>query len=86
MSLLQETIAQIHADESDTLLYIPHRDIHDNNRIILYELYRDQNAFEYHENQPYIKKFLTERQQHLQHNPEVNFLEPISDLTSVFTS
>lgn len=76
ITLLQETITQIHINEPDTLLYIPHFDKNHSDQIILYELYRDQKAFEYHEARPYIKKFLKERQKYLRNDPEVSFLEP----------
>jgi len=33
---------------------------------LFYELYRDQAAFDAHEQQPHVRRFLAEREQHLE--------------------
>ncbi len=41
---------------------------------IVYKLYRDREAFEEHERQPHIKRFLAEREQYFAGPPRVEWL------------
>jgi quinol monooxygenase YgiN len=38
---------------------------------VFYELYENEAAFETHENQPHVRRFLNERRHHLRTEPEV---------------
>jgi quinol monooxygenase YgiN len=77
LRLLSTTVKRIRATEPDTLLYVGHEVPGHATHLILYELYRSQRAFEYHEDQPHIKRFLTRRQQYLRCDPLVQILNPV---------
>lgn len=73
--LVAETVDGIRAHEPGTLLYVCHQvDGHPDQRI-LYELYRDRAAFDAHETQPHVRRFLADREQHVTAT-EVDFLVP----------
>lgn len=73
--LVAETVNGIRAHEPGTILYVSHRvDGHPDQRIF-YELYRDRAAFNEHETQPHVRRFLADREQHLVAT-EVDFLAP----------
>lgn len=73
--LVAETAPLIESTEPGTLVYITHTVNGEPNARIFYELYRDREAFEDHENQEHVRRFLAEREQHLAHSPRVEFLE-----------
>lgn len=73
-ALVEETSLKIKADEPGTLIYTCHR-VHDRpDQRVFYELYADRAAFDAHEEQPHVVRFLTEREQHLAAT-EVAFLD-----------
>jgi quinol monooxygenase YgiN len=73
--LVAETTARIRADEPGTLLYLCHRVDGEPLARIFYELYRDQAAFQVHEEQPHVKAFLQERERYMARPARVEFLD-----------
>ncbi|UCM91450.1 putative quinol monooxygenase [Streptomyces marincola] len=63
--LVAQTGAQIRANEPGTVIYTVHRVDGQPLQRIFYELYRDVDAFETHESQDYVRRFLDERNQYL---------------------
>jgi quinol monooxygenase YgiN len=59
--LAEETAEQVGAGEPDTLVYVIHLVPNAPMQRIFYETYRDRAAFESHENQPYMQRFVAER-------------------------
>ncbi|WP_462187865.1 MULTISPECIES: putative quinol monooxygenase [unclassified Frankia] len=70
-ALVAETVPLIAAHEPGTLIYTTHRVAGDDNARLFYELYRDREAFEDHENQPHIHHFVAERQDLLTGPPRI---------------
>lgn len=70
-ALTAETLALIRAAEPATLAYVVHRDASTDRARVFYELYRDEAAFEAHEQAPHVRRFLAEREGHLAREPEV---------------
>lgn len=70
--LVASTIDQIRKHEPGTLVYASHSSKRPDERIF-YELYRDEDAFRRHEEQPHTRRFLAEREQ-LVGSFEVDFL------------
>ena len=57
--LLKKTINQVHKNEKDTLIYDCHRKIDDPTELLMYERYRDKQAWEVtHSSQPYVKELV----------------------------
>ncbi|KWX01989.1 antibiotic biosynthesis monooxygenase [Carbonactinospora thermoautotrophica] len=75
--LVAQTVEKIRAHEPGTLIYAVHEVEGQPLQRIFYELYRDRAAFEAHEAQPYVKRFLAEREQYLA-DVAVDFLTPIT--------
>ena len=75
--LMRTTIAHVEAKERDTLLYVCHQIVGERGVRILYELYRSQNAFAFHESQDYIASFLVKRAQYLRMPPVVTWCRPV---------
>jgi quinol monooxygenase YgiN len=73
-TLTSETIAGIRAAEPETLIYTCHAVEDEANARVFYELYRDRAAFEEHERQEHVRRFLQEREQYLAGPPRVEFL------------
>ncbi|MDT3397198.1 antibiotic biosynthesis monooxygenase [Streptomyces sp. B1866] len=71
--LVERTGEQIKAHEPGTLIYAVHRVTGRPLERIFYELYRDKDAFEAHEDQDYVKDFLSAREQYLS-SVEVDWL------------
>ncbi len=63
--LVARTGEQIRANEPGTVIYTVHRVDGRPLERIFYELYRDQEAFQAHESQDYVKAFLAARNQYL---------------------
>jgi quinol monooxygenase YgiN len=64
--LVSGTLPRIRDREPGTLIYACHR-VPDSPRTrLFYELYQDKAAFDAHEQQPHVRRFLTEREQHLE--------------------
>jgi quinol monooxygenase YgiN len=59
--LAEETADQVSIGEPDTLVYVIHLVPNAPMQRIFYETYRDRAAFESHENQPYMQRFVAER-------------------------
>ncbi|MBV6695764.1 antibiotic biosynthesis monooxygenase [Kitasatospora aureofaciens] len=75
--LAQEALEGIRAEEPGTLVYVNHAVPDKPNVRVFYELYADRAAFEEHERQPHVRRFLAERGQYLE-SFEVTFLDEIS--------
>ncbi|GAA4899935.1 putative quinol monooxygenase [Streptomonospora salina] len=72
-ALVAETLPQIREGEPGTLVYAVHRVEDKPLERYFYELYRDRAAFDAHEQQPHVKRFLDARGQYLA-SVEVDFL------------
>ncbi len=59
--IADEAAEQVRASEPDTLVYVIHTVPKAPMQRIFYEVYRDRAAYEHHEQQPYIKRFVTAR-------------------------
>jgi len=59
--LAEETAEQVRIGEPDTLVYVIHLVPNAPLQRIFYEIYRDRAAFDSHESQPYLQRFVTER-------------------------
>src|ERR1700730_6466611 len=74
-SLLAAATAKIRTDEPGTLLYLCHRVEGEPTSRIFYELYRDREALQAHEEQPHIKSFHAGRKQYMAGPDRVEFLD-----------
>jgi quinol monooxygenase YgiN len=74
--LVLETIAEIRQQEPETLLYSSHAVHGRPDQRIFYELYAHREAFEAHEEQPHVRRFLSEREPLLTRT-DVDFLTPL---------
>jgi quinol monooxygenase YgiN len=63
--LVAETVPQIRQHEPGTLVYAVHSVEGKPLERIFYELYRDRAAFDAHEEQEHVRRFLAEREQYL---------------------
>jgi quinol monooxygenase YgiN len=63
--LVAETWPLIESREPGTLIYVVHRVKDAPLSRVFYELYRDRAAFDAHEEQLHVKRFLAEREQFL---------------------
>lgn len=63
--LTAATLAGVRRGEPGTLLYVCHSVEDDPSARVFYELYRNREAFEEHERQPHVRRFLAEREQYL---------------------
>jgi quinol monooxygenase YgiN len=59
--LAEETAEHVRTGEPDTLVYVIHLVPNAPLQRIFYEIYRDRAAFDSHESQPYMQRFLAER-------------------------
>ncbi|MGH3399320.1 MAG: putative quinol monooxygenase, partial [Streptosporangiaceae bacterium] len=59
--LAERVVEQVRADEPDTLVFIVHAVPSAPMQRILYEVYRDRAAFDWHRRQPYVAKFEADR-------------------------
>lgn len=71
--LVARTLPEIQRLEPGTLIYAVHTVDGEPLQRVFYELYRDRDAFQAHEEQPHTRRFLTEREQYLA-GKEVDFL------------
>jgi quinol monooxygenase YgiN len=71
--LVAETVPEIRKREAGTIVYAVNAVEGQPLKRIFYELYRDRAAFDAHEEQPHIRRFLAERDQYLA-SVEVDFL------------
>ena len=63
--IAEETAEQVRAQEPDTLVYVIHTVPKAPMQRIFYEIYRDRAAYERHEQEPYIRRFVTARRPHV---------------------
>ena len=75
-ALVARTLEGIRASEPGTLIYVSHAAA-DPPRRVFYELYADRAAFEAHEQQPHVQRFLAERLGHIE-SFEVDFLDAVA--------
>lgn len=75
--LANETLEGIRAHEPGTLVYVSHTPDGEPHVRVFYELYEDHAAFEQHEEQPHVRRFLAERGQYLQ-DTEVTRLHEVA--------
>ena len=59
--LAEQTAEEVSAREPDTLVYVIHLVPNAPMQRIFYEIYRDRAAFDSHESQPYMQRFVAER-------------------------
>jgi quinol monooxygenase YgiN len=59
--LAEQTAEEVRTAEPDTLVYVIHLVPNAPMQRIFYEIYRDRDAFDSHENQPYMQRFVAER-------------------------
>ena len=59
--LAEQTAEQVMSAEPDTLVYVIHLVPNAPMQRIFYEIYRDRAAFDRHENQPYMQRFVADR-------------------------
>jgi quinol monooxygenase YgiN len=59
--LAEQTAEEVRTGEPDTLVYVIHLVPNAPLQRIFYEIYRDQAAFDSHESQPYMKRFVADR-------------------------
>ena len=59
--LAEEAAEQVRTGEPDTLVYVIHLVPNAPMQRIFYEIYRDRAAFDSHESQPYMQRFVAER-------------------------
>jgi quinol monooxygenase YgiN len=57
----EQSAEEVRTREPDTLVYVIHLVPNAPMQRIFYEIYRDRAAFESHENQPYMKRFVADR-------------------------
>jgi quinol monooxygenase YgiN len=74
--LTRRTLVRIREEEPGTLIYTCHEVEGRPQQRIFYELYRDRAAFEVHESQEHVRRFLAERESLLEAT-EVDFLAPV---------
>jgi len=84
-ALTAETVATIGAGEPGTLAYIVHTEPASPGIRVFYELYRDEAAFDAHEEGIHVRRFLSERGQHLRRDPEVWRVKPYGGVSRAET-
>ncbi|MGC0416324.1 putative quinol monooxygenase [Embleya sp. AB8] len=75
-ALVTETLVGIREQEPGTLVYVSHAVEGQPLQRIFYELYVDREAFDRHEQQPHIRRFLAAREAFVD-SVEVDFLDPL---------
>lgn len=83
-ALVARTLEGIRASEPGTLIYVSHAVAGEPPRRIFYELYADRAAFEAHEQQPHVQRFLAGRLDHVE-SFDVDFLDPVAGTAAVTT-
>ena len=76
-ALAAETLEGIRAHEPGTRVYVNHAVPDEPTVRVFYELYDDRDAFDRHEQQAHVRRFLAEREQYLD-SFEVTFLDQIA--------
>jgi quinol monooxygenase YgiN len=75
--LVAETLPLIVSSEPGTLVYTTHAVEGQPDARIFYEVYRDRAAFDEHERQEHVRRFLAAREEFLAGPPHVEFLTGI---------
>jgi quinol monooxygenase YgiN len=75
--LVEETTAMIRTREPGTLLYLCHRVRGASGARVFYELYRDDEAFQAHEEQQHVIEFHTRRKPMMAGPERVEFLDKL---------
>lgn len=75
-ALTTETVESIKASEPGTLVYLTHTERESPGVRVFYELYRDEAAFQAHEETEHVRRFLAEREQHLRRDADVWWVTP----------
>ncbi len=70
-ALVAETVEAITEHEPGTVVYVSHARENRPSERVFYECYRDEEAFGDHEATTHTRRFLAERAQHLNGDPEV---------------
>lgn len=65
-ALVAGTVEQIRSHEPETLVYVTHGVPDRPHERVFYELYRDEAAFTFHGQQPYVQQFLREREKYVE--------------------
>lgn len=73
-ALVAETLELIATTEPGTIVYTTHNVAGEPDARVFYELYQDRDAFEEHERQDHVRRFLAEREQYLAGPVRVEFL------------
>jgi quinol monooxygenase YgiN len=60
--LVEQTVASIRAQEPGTLVYVVGEPKDDRASRVFLEIYRDEEAFDRHNSQPYVQRFLAARE------------------------
>ena len=71
------TLMQDVRKEPNTLTYIVHRALDDNDKFFIYEKYRDKEALDYHASTPYLKDFSKSVAGILEGRAEISFYREI---------
>jgi quinol monooxygenase YgiN len=74
-ALVAKLLPQVQMKEPGTLVYVCSTDLGDPAGRIFFEMYRDKEAFEEHERQEHVKRFLTAREEFTA-AVRVEFVEP----------
>jgi quinol monooxygenase YgiN len=77
--LVAGVINHINRHELGTLVYSSHSVTGDTSARVFYELYRDRAAFEFHEQQDYVRAFLTAREDHVE-SVQVDYVTALAGL------
>ncbi|WP_062984429.1 putative quinol monooxygenase [Nocardia anaemiae] len=73
--LVADTVAAIAEHEPHTVLYVAHTVEGEPLSRVIYEVYRDRDAFEEHQRQPHLRNFLEQRNNYVA-SARVEFLAP----------
>src|SRR5260370_12768056 len=63
--LAEQTAEEVRTGEPDTLVYVIHTVPNAPMQRIFYEIYRDRAAFDSHESQPYMQRFVADRRSYV---------------------
>jgi quinol monooxygenase YgiN len=73
-NILESVVEPTRAEEG-CLFYHLHRVKEDEGHFLFYECFRDEEAFQFHVETPYIKGFLDRQDELLAEPPDIHFLE-----------
>jgi quinol monooxygenase YgiN len=70
-------LAQLTRQEEGNIEYIPHEVTGESNSFLIYELWRDQNALDFHMEQDYLKNFVADSKDLLSGELSITFCKAI---------